>query len=237
MGKQNNSVYLCLWASLANRCYHFVITWMLFRPLWCLQCCGNVSWVPTHPDSCAMYPGVVMQLWKHLVLSIKTWNLWEKGNNNHTYMSLDRVKEAQRRRGRSLSESRNRSSLSSWQARTHHGAVELSHLGGKHPRLSDRRLLGFLQLGHVLHRSRAHHRCHGCRLLPLSHRAWVQPSHWLKGCNTVPLWLFVFNLHVRDSFWLYCTFFLSPDPNDLKSMYAQNCSPDKSVSFSLISFW
>ena len=53
----------------------------------------------------------------------------------------------------------------------HHGAVELPHLSGKHPGLSDRWLLGFLQLGSVLHCTGAHHRSHGRRLLPLPHRA------------------------------------------------------------------
>ncbi len=71
--------------------------------------------------------------------------------------------------------------LSSCQAWTHHGAVELPHLSRKHPGLSDRRLLGVLQLGPVLHRTGTHHRSHGCYLLPLPDWAWVQPPHWLKG--------------------------------------------------------
>lgn len=61
--------------------------------------------------------------------------------------------------------------VSSRQARPHHGAVELSHLGGKHPGLPDRRLLGLHQLGPVLHRAGDHHRGHGRRLLPVPHRA------------------------------------------------------------------
>lgn len=63
----------------------------------------------------------------------------------------------------------NRRSLFLSQAWTHHGAVELSHFSGKHLGLSDCRLLGLLQLGHVLHRTRAHHHHHGRGLLSLSH--------------------------------------------------------------------